>query len=130
MTLYFQARFKTLIILPLIVIYLGSCYYDNEQELYGNEQCNTDNVSYSTDIVPILERNCQLCHSSSTAAVLGAGFNLEGHENLLILVNSGAFVGSVRHDAGWSPMPKGGGKIPDCDIRKIERWIEDGSPNN
>ena len=126
-----HTRLKILFAFAFIYMFaLNSCYYDNEEELYSSELCQTENMSYSTDIVPILERNCQLCHSEATAGILGAGFNLEGHSNLILHVNSGALIGSVRHSAGWSPMPKGGGKIPDCDIAKIESWINAGSPNN
>jgi hypothetical protein len=130
MSFQIHTRLKIFFVIALSMFILDSCYYDNEEELYSNEVCDTENMSYQADIVPILERNCQLCHSEAAAGLLGAGFNLEGHSNLIVHVNSGALAGSIRHDAGWSPMPKGGGKIPDCDIAKIESWIQSGSPDN
>lgn len=127
----FSYKFNTRSLIFMICgLFIFSCYYDNEEELYEDNICNTENISYSNDIIPILNRNCQLCHSATTANTLGAGFNLEGYDNLKIHVASGALLGSVKHEAGWSPMPKGAGKIPNCDIEKIQSWINNGSPNN
>jgi len=39
-------------------------------------------------------------------------------------------MGTIKHESGWSPMPKNGNKLSDCKIQKIDRWILDGTPNN
>ncbi len=114
----------------LTILSICSCYYDNEYELYDSNECITENMSFSNDIVPILNRHCQLCHSAESANLIGAGINLESFESLKTYVERGSFLGSIQHRAGYSPMPKGGGKIPNCDIEKIQSWIDSGSPNN
>jgi len=46
--------------IPIITLILSSCYYDNQESLYGNPNpvCDTTAVKYSTHILPILETNC------------------------------------------------------------------------
>jgi hypothetical protein len=37
---------------------------------------------------------------------------------------------AINHSAGYSPMPKGGNKLPACQIAKVRRWVAAGAPNN
>ena len=114
-------------LLCLTAIVISSCYYDNELELYGNEECNTSNISYASFVEPVLENNCYGCHS--TAANQG-GVSFEGHANLVSTLAAGRFEGAIRHDAGFSPMPQGAPKLSDCTVDKIIAWIADGALNN
>jgi hypothetical protein len=84
-------------------------------------------MSYQTNIVPLLQQNCYNCHS---AAVNTAGITLEGYDHLMQYVNNGKFLGAVRHDAGFKPMPQLAPKLGACEISKIEHWIADGAQNN
>ncbi|MCO6476015.1 MAG: hypothetical protein J5I94_05300 [Phaeodactylibacter sp.] len=104
-----------------------SCYYDVEEELYPEIDCDTQNVTYSGTVQPILSENCLVCHS---AAVNTAGITLEGYNNLKVYVDNGRFLGAIQHRPGFSPMPQGAAQLPECDILKIEEWITSGAPNN
>jgi hypothetical protein len=115
------------VVLLAITLGMTACYYDNEESLYPSNGCITDNMSYTTDIAPILQRNCYVCHS---AAANTANITLEGHSNLMQYVNSGQLVGAINHASGFSPMPQNASKLIACDIAKIEQWIADGAPNN
>jgi hypothetical protein len=115
---------KYVIIMGII---FSGCYYDNEIDLYGNVECETADMSFANDILPILEKDCYQCHS--IAANFG-NITLEGFDNLSKHVNSGRLVGAISHDGGYSPMPKGGAKLLDCEIAKIESWIQSGALNN
>ena len=106
---------------------LSGCYYDSEDELYGTVECDVADMSLANDILPILEKDCYQCHS---AAANFGNITLEGYQNLLKYVNDGALLGVVKHEAGYSPMPKNGAKLLDCEIAKIESWIELGALNN
>lgn len=106
----------------------AGCYYDNEEELYpSGGNCTTDNMSYSQDILPILQSNCYVCHS---AAARQGNIVLEGHAALLQRVNSGQLLGAIKHQPGFSPMPQGQPQLSDCIIAKIESWVTDGALNN
>jgi hypothetical protein len=103
-----------------------SCYYDNEEELYLTN-CNVTTVGFAADILPLVNDKCIVCHSD--AALLG-GISLSTYDKIKVQINNGKFIGSVRHDSGYSPMPQGQAKISKCDIEKVEKWIAEGAINN
>lgn len=106
---------------------IQACYYDVEEDLYPDTGCATENVTYAGVIQPILQDNCLSCHNA--VSQLG-GIVLEGHDKVLIHVNNGGLLGSLRHEAAFSPMPQGQPKLAECTIAKIEAWIEKGAPND
>lgn len=115
-------------ILVITSLFLSSCYYDVEEVLYGTEDCNTDNVSFKNDIMPLLNSRCIICHASGSS--IGAGIVLDNHADVLAYVKSGSLLGSVKWDAGFSSMPKGSGKLSNCAINKIDFWIKAGALDN
>jgi hypothetical protein len=119
--------------LPALLLILSACYYDNQEYLYGKPSggCNTTNVKYSSDIVPILETYCYVCHSAAVVAEGGGGgHNLQDFGVLQTLALNGHLVGAVSHSPGYSPMPKYGNKLSDCNIALISTWANNGAPNN
>lgn len=111
----------------LLMIIFTQCYYDKEDILYGEEMCLTENMSYTNDIVPILETHCLTCHNQ------GSNFGnvtLEGHSNLQIFANNGRLLGAITHMEGFSPMPQGNPQLSSCQIEKISAWITQGTLNN
>lgn len=105
----------------------SACYYDVEEEIYPSIECDTNNVTYAATIVPLLQANCYSCHSA--AANLG-NITIEGYSNLKRFVDNGQLLGSIRHEAGFSAMPKNQPQLVGCNIQKIEQWINDGALNN
>ncbi len=103
------------------------CYYDVEEDIYPSLECTTTDVTYSGTIAPLLTNNCLACHSAT--ANFG-NVTLEGYDQLKFYVDNGQFLGAVRHESGFSPMPKNQPQLVSCDIEKIEAWIADGAPNN
>ena len=93
----------------------------------GNSGCNTDNATYSQTVVPILQAWCYSCHSGSSPS---GSIRLDSYSSVKLKVDDGKLVGSIRHDSGYLPMPDGGGKLPNCEISQIEKWVADGAPNN
>lgn len=108
-------------------LFSTGCKYDSEEDLYGDIGCQTDNVTYSDVVLPLLENHCMGCHS---AIANFGGVTLEGYDNLKTFVDNGQFLGAIRHDDGFAPMPQGGNKFVDCNIEKIEAWINEGAPEN
>ena len=119
---------KSIMILLTLTFLIQSCYYDNEEELYPQPAaCDTTNVSYSNDVWPIISSNCTSCHSGGAPQ---GNVSLENYDDIVIAANNGSLLGAIKHEDGWSPMPKGGGMLNDCDISKIEIWVNDGTPDN
>jgi mono/diheme cytochrome c family protein len=110
----------------LLAISLGSCYYDNEEDLYpGGSSCDTTNVTYSGTVAPIFQANCNACHGGSTPS---AGLATDSYS--AVSANIDRISGAINHLQGYSPMPQGGDKLSDCDLARIRRWINLGKPNN
>ena len=123
-------NYYLLIIILLFTILPYSCYYDNEEELYPeiSTDCDTLNITYSEEITAIFQDNCWSCHSNNNAAAFGANITLEDYSD--VVSNDIAVLGSIKHNPGYSPMPKNGGKLDDCSISQFEAWINQGSPQN
>lgn len=123
-------RLKTtsiVLLTGLIAVLANACYYDVEEEIYPSTECNTEDVTYSESVIPILQENCYECHSIAENT---AGITLEGYNNITQYVNSGELLGVINHDPSFPPMPQGAPQLVDCNIAKIEQWVADGAPDN
>ncbi len=89
-----------------------------------------ENVTYAAVISPIFDANCRECHSRANALVLGGGNDFGDYNAINNYFSPANLLGCIRHDPGFSPMPKGRAKLSDCDIKRIEAWIAAGKPNN
>jgi uncharacterized membrane protein len=100
-------------------------------------------VSYSRDVVPILDKHCKACHVPGEAGYVVSGFELGSYESLMKgtqygpVVLPGDALTSVlvmliegRVDSSLK-MPHGGGTTltPD-EILTVRRWVEQGARNN
>jgi hypothetical protein len=122
---------KTL--LPLILLAaLSSCYNDKAELLYPTNACNTDTVTYSKVVGPILMVNCASadgCHKTAHAPTSG-GVSLDNYAGAKVVADNGKLVGVITHTPGFSQMPKNLPKLDDCSIAKITKWVNAGAPNN
>jgi hypothetical protein len=127
---------KSLLSITFIsIVMLSACYRDNEEELYGTTPTTTCDlttaVKFSTVVSPIITGQCGTsgCHSATSKA---AGINLGNYDatKAYITTSKVDFLGSIKHESGYSKMPKGNSKMADCDISKIENWINAAMPNN
>ena len=117
-----------LLLLSIALFSTEGCYYDNEEDLFGaDSSCDTTNVTYASDVAPIIINRCYVCHETGAD---GGGIVLSGYTNTKIWVDNGRLIGSIKHAAGFSPMPKSASKMPNCEINTIEAWIRNGAPDN
>ena len=116
------------VIIPGLLSGLNSCYYDNEEYLYPQPVgCDTVNISYSGVIAPILSDNCNGCHGGSSPT---AGIATDNYDDLKIIVDNGKFWGSINHETGYTQMPKDKPRLSECDLKKINIWINNGALND
>ena len=108
------------------LVWVSACSKDSEDE-FATQQCNTANMKYSTDILPIITNNCYGCHDINTAT---NGIVLEGYAKLKVQVDNDNLVGVISHANGYPAMPYNAPKLSDCDINKIKSWVQSGAPNN
>src|SRR6476661_3844288 len=87
--------------------------------------CDTVNMRYSVDVLPILQSNCYTCHSTANFAI--SGFNLENFSTLKAFADNGTLIGVITHASGYPPMPQGRAQLSDCNINKIRDWVQRGA---
>lgn len=99
------------------------------QDLSCDAECDTTNVTFSGSVFPLIQTKCEGCHSGANPQ---GGVALTNFNQVRAAVNNGSLLGSITHAAGFTamPYPAGSAKLPDCDIRMIQIWIENGAPND
>jgi hypothetical protein len=89
--------------------------------------CDTSLYTYSGKIKPLVDLWCTGCHNANNA---GGGYNLSNYAGTAVVAANGSLLGSLQHAAGYSAMPKNTSKLSSCDISAVEKWINNGFPNN
>ncbi len=118
------------------LVWLGGCYYDNNEELHpellvGGNNCDTTVViKLSSDVQPILNSACganNSCHNSSTSS----GVVFTDYASTRAVALDGRLWSAIIWDGNASFMPQGSSsKINDCYQATIRKWIDEGAPDN
>jgi hypothetical protein len=124
---------KKIILIGLVLISgLSACYYDNFEEINpGLGLACTDTagaIGFTAKVLPIMNQSCgtgdNTCHQSGTST--GGYVLLSTKADVQTAINDGLYIESIRHDVGVKAMPKNGGKLSDCEIGVIEKWMATG----
>lgn len=115
--------------LLLLLGTFSGCYYDKQNELYPQGQCDTTGILFSKDIKPIIQFSCAIsnCHVSPNPP---SGGDFSQYEGVKVVALDGRLLGAISHNYGYSPMPQSAAKLSDCSINKFKIWIAAGAPNN
>jgi hypothetical protein len=97
------------------------------QNLVCENMCDSTVFTYSGAIQPLIQTKCQGCHSGVNAQ---GGIDISTYTLLKTKVIDGKLWGAINQLPGFSPMPKNGTKLSDCEINQFQKWIAAGSPNN
>ena len=117
----------------LLTVMFEGCFYDKADQQYPSVPCDTTVVRYSVEIKSILDANCSSCHQGSAPI---SGINLYDYATISTLALDGKYVygsllSAVLHEGGNpSQMPKGGTKLPDCELNEFRAWVNRGAPDN
>jgi mono/diheme cytochrome c family protein len=90
--------------------------------------CDTTKFLFSTTIAPLLKTNCNTCHSAGNAQ--NGGIDLTVFAIVQAYAANGKLLGSIKHTAGYSAMPKGMAQLTSCEITQFTKWIGAGSKND
>jgi len=130
--LYYQdMKFSNKFIsIPILFIALTfsinySCTFDNEEDLLKDYECDTIDVIYS-DLTNIFSDICADCHSSNNT--YHPDIKMDSYSNVKSSINTGLVLPAINHEDGVPPMPNGLPKLSDCDLKKIQTWIDLGMP--
>ena len=85
--------------------------------------------TYAAVIAPLVQTHCLECHGSTVYRTLGNGLD---YSTYALFKNQSPtyLMSTLRHEAGSSAMPKGRPKLSECDIARIQAWIDAGQLNN
>lgn len=116
------------VISAVLVSFLNGCYYDNAQLLYPEGfDCLPAEVSFSEQVVPILEGHCVGCHNTSSSS---GSVVLDNYNDIVGVAENGELLCSIEHGTTCSPMPKNAAKLDNCSIATIATWIDEGLLQN
>lgn len=97
------------------------------QNLFCKNSCEASVTSFSGAISPLINTKCVGCHSGGSPQ---GGIDLTTYVSIKAQVENGKLWGSVSHQPGFSPMPRNGVKLSDCELTQIKNWIDAGALNN
>lgn len=105
-----------------------SCTYSHGEPV----PCIADtlNVTFSGVVSPIIQANCLDCHNTANYQTLGSFQNFDQFSVLQNHARSGRLMGCLRHEPGYPAMPQRRAKLSDCDLARIQTWVNAGAPNN
>ena len=130
-----QIKHKTYFLLALIIpFFLFGCDDASKQQ---------QKVSYSKQIIPILQKHCLECHVPSAPGQLASGFDMSSYQTLMkgtkfgSVIKPGDSLSSTliilvegRADPSIK-MPHGDRPSPSADeIKLLRLWIDQGAENN
>ena len=112
----------------LTAIGFTSCYYDKAELVYPQvAACDTVNMTYTKDVQSIIQSRCYSCHAGTASGSFG--INLDSYNDLKTYATNGELLHRITTNDPSELMPKGGPKLSNCEISKINAWIQKGSPN-
>ena len=109
----------------LATVLLAGCTYDNLESLGPLGACDTFEVSYGMDILPLLADHCQGCHSGAAPS---AGIGFEEHSEIALQAEN--MLDRMGRAPGDDLLMPQSGKLDSCSIALFSAWINAGKPNN
>ena len=122
-----NAPWKFSAFLALTIALMQGCSYDVESELYPNLECDSTHVTFSGRIKPLIENQCESCHSGTSPS---GGLLLAGHEAISDAALAGSLLARISLEEGNPLLMPPSGALGACDIAAISQWIDDGAPAN
>jgi hypothetical protein len=100
-----------------------------EDLYYNSGNCDTTDITFSKNIMPLMENYCIECHKGNTP---DGDIPIENYNDVVKIASDGSLLGTIRFEQGYYPMPPPPdyNKMTDCEILQIEIWIKNGMPNN
>lgn len=89
--------------------------------------CETDSVSFSADIVPIIKDACYGCHNQH---IHEGGIELLTYDDIKTVALDGSLLGTVAAEPEYVRMPFGSISLAACHVEKIRAWVEAGALEN
>ena len=120
---------RYLFLLLFVIAIFSNCTYDTYQDdtYLDIDECNTVEVSYATDIVPLLDENCFSCHAEEDNYT---GLWLATYEHVSDKNTMTNILERIQLDANDVELMPPSGPLNDCEIDIFKAWVEQGAQNN
>jgi len=89
-------------------------------------QCDTNSYTFSGSVWPLINNNCTGCHQGATP---NGGILLTNYTDVYTQVQNYEIPGVLNDPTNYPVMPPSG-PLSSCQIQVIQKWINDGAPNN
>lgn len=115
---------KRTLVYVITVLILQSCYFDNEEDLYGPVTCDLSNITYSSDVSIIINSSCATtgCHVPGGT---GTG-DFTNYTGLKAKVDNGTFETRVLNEKTMPPSTP----LSQCELEILQNWLDNGALNN
>lgn len=126
---------KVIYILGFVAFFVTdfSCTFHNEQEYFGDllkdtslNNCNTIGITYDS-LSYIFEGNCKDCHKVGDTYRGGIEFDDYNQTVNSFKNNEDKILTAIKHEGPYK-MPFRKPKLSECEIAKIEEWINNEMP--
>ena len=118
----------------MCVLVLASCGSDPIATSAAVARIEESTVSFSGDVLPLLESRCVGCHGAERAAgglALGSYAELSaGSENGPVVVAGDAMASSLVELVVNQAMPKKGPKLLATEVQLLTDWVNQGALDN
>ncbi len=88
--------------------------------------CDTTLFTFSGQISSIIATNCASCHSGSSP---NGGILLSDYNSIATAALNGKLMNAITQSNNFPIMPPSGA-LSNCDLVKIEKWVNAGAQNN
>lgn len=96
------------------------------KETICNVSVDTANVTFSKSVKPMLDTYCVGCHKVGAAS---GSVVLDNYTAVKVYVDNQRLFGSMTSQQGYSAMPPTG-KLTDCQLLVVQKWILKGAKND
>lgn len=123
--------YRATIILGFMALLGSSCTFKNEEEYFGPAVCDSSLVLRDTVMVDyqnlsyIFTGICAQCHNSIQTP--RPAIKMDTYENVVASINTGKVLPAIRHEGKYR-MPYNQPKLSDCEIQRIQIWIDRNMP--
>lgn len=115
-------------VVSFLVSVLTSCTFNNEYDYFGDtevpEVCDTLVTTYDS-LTYIFTDICSECHNSEYT--YRGGIEMDTYISVKSSIETGKVLPAIKHEGDYK-MPFELPKLSDCEIQRIELWIEEGMP--
>ena len=117
---------KILLVLTAILLIIGfACLASCKPKKEIAKTACAPSPTFAADVKPIFEGNCMPCHNSEKHK---NNIDLSSYATSKDAAKGKNFLGSLKHEPGYDPMPMKKDKLNDETIGKISCWIQNGMP--